>query len=655
MRAWQLSPAVASLLFGASVASAAERPVIEKPKLGPIAVASTTPSSSPYGIRDFMREPQYSFLTLSPDGRHLAAEVPLEDRRVLAIIDRERMAPVRTIDFGRNGEIAQMLWVSPKRVLMTAFKRDVTEERLYRFPAIYGVDVDGTNKSEMNGYIFDALENDDDHVLIADCSGYKKGACETVAYRVNVYGRGTRQQVAKAPDLDASFLADHDGVIRWSVAVEATTDRQRVQYRRDASSPWELINDEQVSGVGILPIQFTADNASTIVQRETKTGTDVVVRMDMATRKLEPILRHARVDPMNFITSADGSDVVGAYFYDGRPEAMFVDPEAPAAKMAAALAQAFPDDDARVTGTSRDGKLALVYLGGDRQPGSYYLYEQNTGKLTPALSQRPWLDPARMARTKPVTVKTRDGLVLNALLTEPTSGKRPFPLIVNPHGGPYGVRDIWEWDGETQLLASRGYAVLKVDYRGSGGYGRAFGERGIRQWGRAMQDDLTDATQWAVDQGITDAKHVCLFGWSYGAYAAFMGAVREPGRYRCVAGAAGVYDLEIFKKWGDVHRTKFGRAYLDRVLGTDAAELAQYSPTRQAARIDAAILIAHGGRDERASPEHYRAMKRALDAAGKRYVDVFHSAEGHGVFDEERRVAFYEALLKFLDANLKQD
>jgi dipeptidyl aminopeptidase/acylaminoacyl peptidase len=215
-----------------------------------------------------------------------------------------------------------------------------------------------------------------------------------------------------------------------------------------------------------------------------------------------------------------------------------------------------------------------------------------------------------MAAVQPVSFKARDGLTVKGYLTLPpgSDGKR-LPMVVMPHGGPFGVYDQWRFEDDSQILAGAGYAVLQVNYRGSGNYGRAFRTAGARQWGGAMQDDLTDATRWAIAQGHADAGRICIYGASYGGYAALMGVAKEPGLYRCAAGYVGVYDLPTMHTHGDIQQRGSGETYLRRWIGERDA-LAAVSPNRMADKIKVPVFLAAGGEDQRAPIEHSEMMER---------------------------------------------
>ncbi|HEY4559890.1 MAG TPA: prolyl oligopeptidase family serine peptidase, partial [Lysobacter sp.] len=220
-----------------------------------------------------------------------------------------------------------------------------------------------------------------------------------------------------------------------------------------------------------------------------------------------------------------------------------------------------------------------------------------------------------------------------------------------PHGGPFGIRDYWAFDSDAQLLASAGYAVLQVNFRGSGGYGRDFRYAGARQWGGTMQDDVTDATKWAIKQGIADGSKICLYGASYGGYASLMGVAKEPDLYRCAAGYVGVYDLPTMHTAGDIAERKSGRNYVNDWIGP-RDKVGEVSPTRLADRIKVPVFLAAGGEDERAPIEHSRMMERALRKAGVPVETLYFDTEGHGFYLVEHRREFYTKLLAFLSRSL---
>jgi dipeptidyl aminopeptidase/acylaminoacyl peptidase len=251
---------------------------------------------------------------------------------------------------------------------------------------------------------------------------------------------------------------------------------------------------------------------------------------------------------------------------------------------------------------------------------------------------------------KPVAFKARDGLELRGYLTLPPQGQQKnLPAVILVHGGPHGVRDYWQYDSEAQFLAHRGFAVLQVNYRGSGGYGNKFQESGYQQWGLSMQDDLTDATHWLVKEGYADANRLAIVGGSYGGYAALMGVVREPKLYRCAVTYVGVSDLTIQAEDSDTATHKSGEDYLERALGKDEESLKKRSALYNIDRIQAPIFIAHGKDDKRVPFSNAFKLREALEKAGKPFEWMAKDSEGHGFQQEPNRYEYYMRLAEFLE------
>ena len=303
-------------------------------------------------------------------------------------------------------------------------------------------------------------------------------------------------------------------------------------------------------------------------------------------------------------------------------------------------------------------KHVVVNASSDRQSPVYFLYERASGKLTLIASSRPWLDSARMAEQDFVRIKARDGLEFPALITRP-QGKGPFPTVVLVHGGPYVRGEAWGFAPDTQFLASRGYLVIQPEYRGSTGYGDTLFKAGWRQWGLAMQDDITDATQWAISTGLADARRIAIAGASYGGYATMMGLVKEPALYKAGINWVGVTDIGLMYDigWSDFMGDKWMQYSMPRMIGDpdkDAAQLRATSPLQQAARIKQPVLMAYGEEDTRVPMPHGTKMRDALKRAGNTNVEwVTYPGEGHGWMLVKNNVDFWTRVENFLAKNLK--
>jgi len=258
-----------------------------------------------------------------------------------------------------------------------------------------------------------------------------------------------------------------------------------------------------------------------------------------------------------------------------------------------------------------------------------------------------------MASTSSLHFNASDGMKIHDYITLPggASGARP-PLVVIPHGGPHGIRDHWEFVEEVQLFASQGVAVLRVNYRGSGGYGRPYEESGNRHWGDRIIDDILEATRLVINQGLVDSNRVCIYGASFGGYAAMQSSIRAPELFRCAVGYAGVYDLPLMAKTDNVRFSPLAQRYFRWILGEDTKALKSASPVYNADKIQARVFLIHGKDDERAPIEHAERLRDALAKVGRPPEWLVEKKEAHGFYNEANQERMYARLLTFINQSL---
>jgi dipeptidyl aminopeptidase/acylaminoacyl peptidase len=305
-----------------------------------------------------------------------------------------------------------------------------------------------------------------------------------------------------------------------------------------------------------------------------------------------------------------------------------------------------------VSGT-RDGRFSVALVQADADPGAFYLFDPKAKKLTQLLSRASWINPEQMAIKEPFEFAARDGLKLQGYVSYPPGQEnaKHLPMVVFVHGGPR-AHDRWEYDSDVQAMATRGYAVLQVNFRGSDGRGYDFARASESEWGGKMQDDVTDATRWAIAQGIADPKRLCIFGGSYGGYAALEGAVKEPDLYKCAIGYVGVYDLNMLFEMGGNQDSSFGSAFLKREFGQDKAALARLSPVNQLDSLKAREMLVVGGKDTTVRSRQGLALHQALLDRHIAHEWMFKPGEGHGFYDEANIAELYTKLVQFLDSNI---
>lgn len=608
-------------------------------------------------LTPYLKRDQIERIKISPDGDYFALTMPMEDRTVLGIVRRKDKAVTARVTSGVNSVVDDFWWAGNERVVISMAQRFGSRDEPAAIGELHAIDADGKNgrllaspygtNPDINGaqlkmdldpatYMLETLPDDQRNILVATI---RFGGDPNVRVDKLDIQTGRRRTVATAPVRRADFVTDRQGRIRFASGADVT-NASKLSYRDNDDAPWRLINDAASSKHREFPLGFSADGSLAYMRVEQDTGTDVLAARDPITGKSTPLLHDDTVDPYRILRDLDGITLIGASYMSDRVRNRFFDEKAPTAKLYRSLEKAFDGNAVYITSATRNRRLVLVHVWSDRNNGDYYLFDTVNTHADRVFSRREWFPPDAVPASTQVSFTARDGLELHGYLTRPLHAEAgtPLPLIVMPHGGPFGIFDKWEFDGDTQLQAVAGYAVLRVNYRGSANYWRSFTVAGAKEWGGCMQDDLTDATRWAIAQGMADASRVCLYGASDGGYAALMGVAKEPGLYRCAAGYVGVYDLDMMAR--DTARyARWAKNWTGDWLGARDT-LAARSPVNLASQIKVPVFLAAGGKDERAPIEHTKRMERALNAAGVPVESLYFPNEGHGFCAEPHRRAY---------------
>ena len=608
----------------------------------------------------FLREDAFNSIKISPGGEYVAATIPLEDATAVAILRAADMTLIGSFRPPRNNHAGSFDWVSNERLVIGLAQKSGRLDEPQATGELYGINADGKggellvgyrvqgyNQGSVAAFLTDELVDDDRNALIAVWPFTENP--HTRIERLDVV-TGRRIVVARSPVQRADFVTDNAGEVRFALGA-GSDNVKKLYYRTRGGTDWEMLNDEAVNQRVEIPLGFSADGSLAYLWIEQPKGPDAIVSWNPQTRERKTLLRDDVVDPARVIYQPGSRVPVGALYLGDVPTTRFFDPASSTARLYRSLQAAF-DGPVYVTSSTRDARTVLVETWSGRNPGDFYLYD-TVGKVAKHLTSRSqWIDPRQSAEVRPFALTARDGLPLHGFLTIPhgSTGK-DLPMVVLPHGGPIGVFDDGSYDRETQLLAAAGYAVLQVNFRGSANYGRAHTQAGRQQWGAAMQDDVTDATRWAIAQGVADKSRICIYGASYGAYAALMGTIREPGLYQCAAGYVGVYDLPMMHARGDIRDARSGRTYLREWLGAPDA-LAARSPVNLADQVRVPVFLAAGGEDERAPILHTKKMEAALKRAGTPVESLYYPTEGHGFYTQAHQREYYTRLLAFLSRSL---
>lgn len=626
------------------------------------------PAIAQVDLDAYLKRDRYERVKISPTGEYLAVTVPLEDRTVLVIIRRADKAITAKAMGGEHSLVDDFWWANDERVVVAMAQRLGTQDAPYATGELHAVNADGTKgmllasplgvddrigiggtirmTADAAVFMIDPLARDERNILVSSM----RLTTDPLTYveKMDVYNR-RRIVVATAPVRNATFAVDSAGEVRF--AQGAGYDNVRKLYYREArGQDWRLVNDQSASGVAMTASGFSEDGKTAYLTVQVPGGPDEIVAYDPATDTRTPLIRDPVADPWKLIERLGSQEPAGAWFMSDKVRSRFFDEKSSTARQYRSLEKAFPGQAVAVTSTTRDGRLAVLNIWSDRNNGDFYLFDTESKSADLLYSRREWFDPAKVPALRAIEVTARDGMKLHGYLTLPLGKEKHLPLVVLPHGGPFGIHDAWKFDDDSQMLADAGYAVLQLNFRGSGNYGRDYQNAGAREWGKAMQDDLTDATRWAIAQQVADPARICIYGASYGGYAALMGVAKEPALYACAVGYVGVYDLEKMHK-DDAAHSRSWKTWTNDWLG-DRDTLDTVSPVNLAARIKVPVFLAAGGQDERAPVEHTRKMEKALKEAGVPVESLYFKSEGHGFFTEPHRREYYTRLLAFLSTHL---
>ncbi|WP_194757090.1 alpha/beta hydrolase family protein [Aliidiomarina indica] len=625
-------------------------------------LAQSNPAQIP--IEDFFRHAEFSNISLSPLGNYAAVTVPAEGRNNLAILDISDLASiaVKSAFELRGGESPiGVSWVTNDRIIFQTTIQVGPLEIPAMTGRVFAMNADGSNRRQLFGtnpgsYVFrhmsviNLLPEEPDWILIQHWAHDRP---KPIAERLNIQDARLRT-VTSSPLNRGGLMADQQGVVRFAYGTN-DDNKGEFAWRPDSDSPWRTF--ENTIGQSISPIAFTDEGDGVYFQVRRDEGSGLWLAR-FAEGDAIPVANDYGVEiDIGLFTGISaykfdvtGERLLGARFSPGNPLMHLIDEDAFESQWLTQLSAMFEGNYVHIHNWTRDGKRAVVSVSSDIAPQEFFLLDTEAPALRFIAGSRSWIDPEMMSPMQPVALTARDDVELHGYMTLPKNqgSHENLPFVVYVHGGPHGVRDYWGFDPVVQLMASRGLGVLQINFRGSGGYGWEFERKGYRQWGAKMQDDVTDATHWLIEQGYADADRVCIAGASYGGFATLSGITREPDLYACAFAFIGVYDLPLMKETGDVPETASGRNFLNRVLGNNEELLQRRSPSNHVENIKTPLFIAHGAEDIRAHVDHYHLLKERLDEHNIPYEELLVEDEGHGFYKVENNVKLYERAINFM-------
>jgi dipeptidyl aminopeptidase/acylaminoacyl peptidase len=597
-------------------------------------------------MKDFFRNPEKVSYSLSPNGDYLAFLQPWEKRLNVFVEKIGSGKPAIRVTSAKERDISGYAWKGDNRIV---YVQDTGGDENYR---LYAVGIDGSNPKDLTPFekvraqFIDRLERNPNEILVGL---NKRNPQIHDVYRINV-NTGEMQMIAENPGNYTGWGTDWDGNLRIAITTDGVNSSLLMRKTEaDKFAPVVTTTFRET----ITPLVFTSDNQQVYVATNIGRDKSAIVKYDVENKKeLEKIFEHPEVDVTNLLSSRKRRAITGVSYTTDKAHYHFIDKQR--ADLQKDLERRLPGYEVRLAGCNDDEDKCLVRTFTDRSRGAYYFYDLKSKDFRKLADVSPWLNDRDLAPMKPIKYQSRDGLTINGYLTLPKGvPARNLPVVVNPHGGPW-FRDSWGYNPEVQFLANRGYAVLQVNFRGSTGYGRKFWEASFKQWGKAMQDDITDGVKWLIKEGIADPKRVGIYGGSYGGYATLAGLTFTPDLYAAGVDYVGVSNIFTFIKAFPPYWKPFLEMVYEMVghPEKDKDLLTAASPAFHSKNIKVPLLIAQGANDPRVNKAESDQMVEALKARGIEVPYIVKANEGHGFANEENRFEFYRAMEEFLGKHL---
>ncbi|NRR29201.1 S9 family peptidase [Oxalobacteraceae bacterium] len=628
-------------------------------------------------IAPFFESAQFSEPKLSPSASHVAVRIAVQNGRDRLAIVRLSDMDIRVVAEFADTDIAYFEWIDDERLIFNTNDRQTAMGDKRHRAGLYAVNRDGSQFMtlvENKRNLVRASTTIKRHALSYDTEPmYQQGAQDSKQIYVQQtmwsQATGDFERLAlmrldtvtgvansvTSPGKVSQWVLDARGQPRLALTTEE--DQTAVFYLDPASAQWRKLTHFATFGNSpgsFQPMGFDAEGKLYVASYANGDKRNVHL-LDLNTGKIlpDPVVAMADYDFQGELIYGRGKLLGLQVLSDARSTHWF-DPAMKEAQQH--IDSLLPATINLLTMAARaDAPWLLVTSYSDAQPANYLLYNLASKTLSRLGGAHPRIDPAQMGRLDLMRYKARDGLSIPAWLTLPKNQTKQLPMVVLVHGGPYMRGGEWEWNGQAQFLASRGYAVLEPEYRGSIGFGNKHFESGWKQWGLAMQNDIADGARWAIAQGIADPKRICIAGASYGGYAALMGLVNDPDLFRCGIAWAAVTDLatqfsndyNVLSDMSEYYK-QYGMPLLIGDPVKDAERFRATSPLRQAARIKRPLLLAHGSNDLRVPYDQGKSLYQALKGSNPDLEWIMYDGEGHGWGLEKNRIDFWTRVEQFL-------
>ncbi len=599
-------------------------------------------------MEDFFKNPEKSSYQISPNGQYYSYRAPYEKRMNIFVQERGKEEIIQ-LTKETDRDIGGYFWPNNEQIL---FIKDQGGDENFR---LYGVNIDGTNEvcfTDFEGVltqIIDDLPDIEEEVII----GMNKRNPQVFdPYRLNIK-TGEMEMLAENPGNIAGWMFDHAGKLRIAFVLDGVN--ASILYRETEEDEWQNVLTTSFKET-LSPIFFTFDNKNVIAISNLERDKAAVVEFDIANGKEVKLLyENPDFDVTGVSYSKKRKVMTVASYTSWKRERHYFDDESK--KTFDRLEKDLGQYELGISAINKDETVYIIRTYSDRSLGAYYIYDSATDSLDKITDVSSWINENDMAAVNPITYQTRDGLTIHGYLTLPKGYNmetaKGLPVVVNPHGGPW-ARDGWGFNPEIQFLANRGYAVFQMNFRGSTGYGKEFWTKSFKQWGKTMQDDITDGVEWLINEGIADKEKIAIYGGSYGGYATLAGVTFTPDLYTCGIDYVGVSNIfswinAIPAYWEPM------RKMLYEMVGDPVADsllLVEASPLFHVDKIKVPMLVAQGANDPRVPILESDQVVMALEDNGIEVEYIVKENEGHGFRNEENRFEFYGAMEKFLAKHL---
>lgn len=617
-------------------------------------------------IEHFTKDAIFNQIEMSPNGDYIALSVPKGDRTNLVVVKREGLKPVNSIRFNRNEHPGVFFWANNSRLVYSKVYKDVFEEAKGGYGELFAVDYNGKNFQQIFGYsdekskirskrglkahgrIVSRLLDDEDHILVQAYLWGRNVDDPYKVYKVNI-NNTKRTRISTSPFGRFDIVYNRQGIPVIGHGRDHKNEEQMYWYQDEK---WVAV-DKESDLFDYEPVSLSADASQLYLESHSgKKLTDVLAVYDMKSKKITQLYQNPDFDIYNYVRDPDSRKIVAVKTVTDGAEYHYLDQSSGFAQLHQKFINSFPGADVMLDTDSLDNQFALVHVASDTIVGDYYLFDTKKQSVSYLISKRPWLKQQHMLPQKQIKFETRDGYTVYGYLTMPRNTDKPVPLVVDVHGGPYGVWDTWYLDTTSQLYANRGFAVLKVNFRGSGGYGKEHEETAYQKRATMIQEDIIDGTRWALGLKEIDDSKVCIMGGSFGGYSSLMAPLIEPDLYKCAAPMYGAYDLVYQMNNADYIGSGSVTIGAKEVYGETEEHWKKSSPLTYIDKLKTPLLIVTGGQDTRVPPQSAWNLKEALEERDMPFEWLYKAKEGHGFYNKDNRKELHQRTLAFFDKHL---